>query len=162
MRIFLFGLLLCFALPGIAQNATVAEGPHVKLRAGKTDNYRVIRILAPGTPLQILESDSQYARVKTQEGDIGWLPTRLLVVEPMDMHPPADAAAPPPAAATGDDPVPVQAAAADTAGGEQNEPVLTVPWNLLLVGGLCFLIGAAVGIAAHEAYYRKRLNGLRI
>ncbi len=161
MRIFLFGLLLCLALPGVAQNATVADGPHVNLRAGKTDNYRVIRVLAPGTPLQILESDSQYARVKTVEGDIGWLPARLLVLEPMDMQPTADPA-PAPAVEAKEGTAAVQAAATETPVREQAEPAPLLPWNLLLVGALCFLVGAAVGIGAHEAYYRKRLNGLRI
>lgn len=161
MRIFLFALMLAWALPGIAQNAVVAEGTHVNLRAGKTDNYRVIRVLSPGTPLQVLESDAQYAKVKTQEGDTGWLPTRLLVIEPMDMHP---AANPEPAAATPADDAATALAPPphENPAHEQIEPALVVPWNLLLVGALCFLVGAVVGIGAHEAYYRKRLNGLRI
>lgn len=162
MRILLFALMLGWALPSIAQHATVAEGTHVNLRAGKTDNYRVIRVLAPGTPVDILESDAQFARVKTQEGDIGWLPTRLLVVEPMDMHPAAT-----PSAATTDDTPTESVAAAVPASPEPATPEtdttgFAVPWNLLLVGALCFLVGAIVGIGVHEAYYRKRLNGLRI
>lgn len=161
MRIFLFALLLGFALPGIAQNATVAEGTHVNLRAGKTDNYRVVRVLSPGTPLEILESDAQYAKVKTQEGDTGWLPTRLLVIEPMDMHPSSNAAAAN-TAETEDAAAAVPPPAQEAATHEQSEPTFVMPWNLLIVGALCFLVGAAVGIGVHEAYYRKRLNGLRI
>lgn len=89
MRIFLFALLLGWALPGIAQNATVAEGTHVNLRAGKTDNYRILRILSPGTLVEIVEITQDMAKVKTKEGDTGWMPARLLIVEPMDNHPPA-------------------------------------------------------------------------
>lgn len=168
MRILLFAFMLGWALPGIAQHATVAEGTHVNLRAGKTDNYRVIRVLAPGTAVDILESDTQYARVRTQEGDIGWLPTRLLVVEPMDMHPAATPAAPGVPMTPAADDAPVENAAAalssspEPTAPEQSDAGFVVPWNLFIVGALCFLVGAVVGIGAHEAYYRKRLNGLRI
>lgn len=157
MRIFLFALLLGWALPGIAQNATVAEGTHVNLRAGKTDNYRIIRVLSPGTPVEILEILQDMAKAKTREGDIGWLPARLLIVEPMDNHPPAPAPAATPAAEA-----PSPPGTHDQKMDETPAQVRDIPWRLLLIGGLCFVIGAVVGIGLHEAYYRKRLNGLRI
>ena len=161
MRIFLFALLLCWALgwalPSIAQDATVAEGTHVNLRAGKTDNYRVIRVLSPGTPVELVEITQDMAKVKTREGDTGWVPARLLVMAPMDVHPnttpvTADAPAEQPSPTT---PAPETKMSEQTAGGG-------TPWRLLLVGALCFVVGAVVGIGLHEAYYRKRLNGLRI
>jgi hypothetical protein len=158
MRIFLFAILLGWALPGVAQHASVAEGTHVNLRAGKTDNYRVIRVLPPQSSVEILEVDHDMAKVKTKEGETGWLPVRLLVMEPMDIQPPptpetilSSSSAP---AAMADSPKPGPA--------EQSADTSPAPWRLLLVGSLCFLMGAAVGIGLHEAYYRKRLNGLRI
>ena len=156
MRIFLFALLLSWALPSLAQNAIVAEGTHVNLRAGKTDNYRVIRVLAPLTPVEIIETSNEMAKVKTKEGDTGWLPARLLVLEPMDTPMPKPQEATPPAAD--------QPALSSPAETKMEEPVhdFNIDWMLLLVGALCFVVGAAVGIGAHEAYYRKRLNGLRI
>lgn len=159
MRIFLFALLLGWALPGIAQNATIAEGTHVNLRAGKTDNYRVIRVLSPGTPVEILEITQDMAKAKTKEGEIGWLPARLLIMPPMDDHPPTTPATT--AAPAAEQPSPM-AAHADAGMEEQQTQRGDIPWRLLLVGALCFVIGAAVGIGLHEAYYRKRLNGLRI
>ena len=155
MRIFLFAVLLGWALPTMAQNAVVAEGAHVNLRTGKTDNYRVIRVLSPGTPVEILEADQNYAKVKTQEGDTGWLPARLLVTEPMDMHPAAESS--PEQTAQ-----PATTAHEEQVSNESAEQDTSFPWRLLVIGALCFVIGAAVGIAVHEAYYRKRLNGLRI
>ena len=154
MRIFLFALLLAWALPGLAQNATVAEGTHVNLRAGKTDNYRVIRVLAPHTPVEIIEIDKDMANVKTREGESGWLPARLLIVEPMDMHPAtAQEANPAPESPT--------APIAQESKPEEAPVSGNFPW-MLLVGALCFIVGTLVGVGAHEAYYRKRLNGLRI
>jgi uncharacterized protein YraI len=159
MRIFLIACLLGWAVPAIAQShtATVAEGVHVNLRTGKTDNYRVIRVLAPGTKVEVIETEQSYAKVKTAEGDIGWMPARLLILEPMDTQP---------AAATTGTPVqeasPPATVPTETTASEQTASGPPFPWRLLLVGGLCFLLGTAVGVGLHEMYYRKRLNGLRI
>lgn len=158
MRIFLFALLLAWALPGLAQNATVADGTHVNLRAGKADTYRVIRVLSPGTPVEIVEITQDMAKVKTREGETGWLPARLLVMAPMDTPAPPQAAAEVPAS----QPPAVATAHPESKAEETPASAGDIPWRLLLVGALCFLVGAAVGIGLHEAYYRKRLNGLRI
>ncbi len=167
MRMLLFALLLGLAAPAAAQRATVVEGSHVNLRAGKTEGFRVLRVLAPGTPVEILEREGQAARVRTPSGETGWLPLRLLVV-PAGQEPtePQAAAAPSPEPAQ-PVPAPPRAAPHGAAPPSAAPPAAADPgparaWALLGVGVLAFLLGAGVGIVAHEAYYRKRLNGLRI
>lgn len=156
MRRVLLVLLLGCAPSLWAGNATVAPGSHVNLRAGKTESLRVLRVLPPGTPVEVLETEGQVARVRTETGETGWLPLRLLVPapEPPPVAKPTAESTPPAApAAPAPEPAPPAAAPQASAG--------AFPWAWV-AGGLGFLLGAVVGIAAHEAYYRKRLNGLRI
>lgn len=162
MRMLLFALLLGLAAPAAAQRATVVEGSHVNLRAGKTEGFRVLRVLAPGTPVEILEREGQAARVRTPSGETGWLPLRLLVVQAgQEPSKPPAAAAPMPEPAH-PVPAPPRAAPPSAAPPAAADPGPARAWALLGVGVLAFLLGAGVGILAHEAYYRKRLNGLRI
>lgn len=159
MRVFLLAFLLGLAPPLLAQTATVAEGSHVNLRAGKTDAYRILRVLPPGTRVEILEQEGQVARVRIASGETGWLPARFLTLEPPGTQPAARPSAQPPAQPSAGPPaVPAPAPAAPSA--PPHSEASDTSW--LLAGALGFLIGAGVGIALHEAYYRKRLNGLRI
>jgi hypothetical protein len=132
----------------LAQPATVAKGSHVNLRADKTDGARILRILPPDTPVEVLEAEGPYARVKLASGETGWVASRFLIMTPTEPPP-----APPPV---------VQPPTAPPAPVPQRSGEGRDLWWLAAAGAAGFLLGALVGVGAHEAYYRKRLNGLRI
>ncbi|HEY5604800.1 MAG TPA: TIGR04211 family SH3 domain-containing protein, partial [Gammaproteobacteria bacterium] len=54
----------------------------ITLRSGKTNEHRIIRSLYSGAKLQILETDDTHARVKTEDGAIGWVLKQYLTEEP--------------------------------------------------------------------------------
>lgn len=166
MRFLLLVWLAMLPAAFAAESATLAPQAHVNLRAGKSLSDRVVRVLPPGSRVEILEIQGSVARVRTATGETGWVPTRLIVT---DGAPPAKVEAPPKAQSVAPTaaplaaealPEPVSPAKPASSASAKEEPAS--PWFPLAtaVGG--FLLGAVVGIAAHEAYYRKRLNGLRI
>ena len=63
MRVFRYCLLI-WALPGLADTATVVEGARVNLRSGKTDTYRVVRALEPGVEIEVLRQEQALSRLK--------------------------------------------------------------------------------------------------
>ena len=152
MRLFLLLAGLIGALPAAADTATVVEGARVNLRSGKLDTYRVVKALESGTELEVLRQEQTYVQVKTSEGDIGWLPLRLvkISVAPTAVVPP-----PKPEMATTETP---------QAEHTQNQlPGNSVsPWVIVGVGLGGLILGVALGMAGLWTYYRKKLNGLRI
>jgi len=55
----------------------------ITLRSGKTNEHRILRSLESGAKLRLLESDKSHARVKTEDGTVGWVLLRYLVEEPV-------------------------------------------------------------------------------
>lgn len=154
MKVFTLFILLFWTLPALADTATVVEGTRVNLRSGKYDTYRVVKALEPGTQLEVLKQESSYVQVKTAEGDMGWLPLRLLKIT----------VAPPPSPAPAPKLEEVKAEIAKAqAELKQNRNTEAVSTPLLLAAGFAGLVlGVLLGVAGLEAYYRKKLNGLRI
>ncbi len=68
-----------------AQTEYVSDELEVTLRTGPSTQNAIVRILKSGTPLTILErdSDSGYARVTTNAGTEGWVLMRFLSSEPV-------------------------------------------------------------------------------
>ncbi|MEO1766355.1 SH3 domain-containing protein [Thiobacter aerophilum] len=155
MRCIVLALLLSVAPSLWAIEAKVAPGSHVNLRADKTEGARVVRVLPPAAPIEVLETEGSLAHVRTQTGETGWLPLRLLVVAPAPL-PASPQSAPHPAPAE-----PLSPGEPSTPKAAPQEAKRAFP-QVWVAGGLGFLLGALVGIGVHEAYYRKRLNGLRI
>ena len=71
-----------FLIANIAQAETiryVSDVLEIPMRAGKTTQYRIVRMLKSGTKLSVLEEDiSGYSRVKAG-GAEGWVLTRFLM-----------------------------------------------------------------------------------
>lgn len=153
MRIFSLIALLIGALPALADTATVVEGARVNLRSGKLDTYRVVKALEPGTEVEVLRQEQAYVQVKTDEGDVGWLPLRLVKIM---VSPPA----PPVPAPTRDAPKAEIAHAQVEQSRNPGEPASI--WMLMGAGLGGLVLGLLLGIAGLHAYYRKKLNGLRI
>ncbi len=152
MRLFLLLAGLIGALPVWADTATVVEGTRVNLRSGKLDTYRVVKALEPGTELEVLRQERTYVQVKTSEGDIGWLPLRLVKIS----------AAPTPVV-----PMPkLETPTTATPQAEHTQNQITGNnlslWLVLAVGLGGLIVGVVLGVAGLWTYYRKKLNGLRI
>ena len=79
-------LLLLFALVGsvhAAQKAYVDDKLVITLRTGKGNGFQILRTLPSGTALDVLQSDGEYARVRTPTGLEGWVRTQYLTNEPV-------------------------------------------------------------------------------
>ena len=158
MRIFTLIFVLFWALPSWADTATVVSGMRVNLRSGKTDTYRVIKALEPGTELTVLLEERTYAQVKTAEGDVGWLPLRMLKITPTP-PPKPKAAAPDPTIQT----LQAEVAAAQAELQQSRSQQVGLPlWIAVSAGVGGLVLGILLGMSGLQAYYRKRLHGLRI
>jgi len=54
----------------------------INLREGKGNEYKIIKMLRNGTPLNILEEAEQYLKVRTAEGLEGWVLKQYITSEP--------------------------------------------------------------------------------
>jgi SH3 domain protein len=80
-RLFLFALpVLFFAAVGTARadRRYVSDRLLVTLREGKGAEFKVIKALRTDTPVEVIEEDGQYARVRTEKGEEGWLQKQYL------------------------------------------------------------------------------------
>lgn len=82
-----FLLVALCTIPGLqasAQQVWVSDQFEIMLRTGPSTNNAIERVLASGTPLEIIEQDSEsgYSRVRTTAGTEGWVLTRYLMNEP--------------------------------------------------------------------------------
>ncbi len=50
----------------------------ITLRAGMGDEYKVLKVLKTDTPLEVLEEDDNFIRVKTATGEEGWVRSRYV------------------------------------------------------------------------------------
>lgn len=68
-----------------AQTEFVSDELEVTLRTGPSTQNAIVRILKSGTPLNVLEkdSDSGYARVTTNAGTEGWVLMRFMSSQPV-------------------------------------------------------------------------------
>jgi len=78
-------IILLVSAGANAQTEYVSDELEVTLRTGPSTQNAIVRILKSGTPLRILErdSDSGYARVSTNAGTEGWVLMRFLSSEPV-------------------------------------------------------------------------------
>ena len=155
MRNFVLVVMLAWALPSLAEIATVIDGTRVNLRSGRADTYRVIKSLEPGTKVEITRDESGYVHVKTATGELGWLPSRMLKIDSGTAQPREP------------DPQLVSLQAelvqirADLAKSQRQQVGLGT-WVVVGVGVAGLLFGVLLGVGGLQAYYQRRLKGLRI
>jgi uncharacterized protein YgiM (DUF1202 family) len=158
MRVLLLFSLLAWTLPSLADTATIAEGTRVNLRSGRAETYRIIKSLEPGTKVEIVNDDNGYVHVKTAAGDVGWLPTRMLKIETNTAH--ASAAPDPnPQIANLQAELAQMSAELVQSQSRQKKPSIGLVVSIGL-GGL--ILGILLGMGGLQAYYQRRLKGLRI
>ncbi|MDR5867993.1 TIGR04211 family SH3 domain-containing protein [Halomonas koreensis] len=52
----------------------VADDLTTFVRSGPTDGYRIVGTLTAGEPVEVLETQGDYARVRSRSGDVVWVP----------------------------------------------------------------------------------------
>lgn len=166
MKVFLLITALLWGGTAMAQTAQVVEASGVNMRSGKAENYRIIKVLPPKSEVRVLEAGQDYTKVKTSEGETGWVLSKLLIIqkateEKADQNQ-ADLEA------MQKNLVAARVEVADlhrelervNRADPGNAPK---PFSLiLLVALIAFAGGIAAGILILKAYYQKRLHGLRI
>lgn len=64
-----------------AETRYVSDVLVVTMREGQGDEYNVIQALRSNTPLEVLEETEEYVRVKTVDGEEGWVRKRYVTSE---------------------------------------------------------------------------------
>jgi SH3 domain protein len=163
MKIFLFLTMLIWSGMASAQTALVTDTARVNMRSGKAENYRVIRALPPGTEVQVLETDQDYAKVKTADKETGWVLLKLLTIRKTDAEDATQNQAALEAAQKELVNARVELANLQREGEQKHkQPAGSTPISVLLLVFGAFAGGMVIGIMVIRAYYRKRLHGLRI
>jgi len=84
-------LVLLFCLTGLAVLTAdaqtiryITDDFQVTLRTGESTQHQIVRMLHSGAKLELMETDSKtgYSRVRTENGQEGWILTRYLVDVP--------------------------------------------------------------------------------
>ena len=72
------------AAPAQAETQYVTDQLQITLRAGESTRYKIIRMLESGTPLDVLSVNqtTEYARVRTEDGKLGYVLIGQLQKEP--------------------------------------------------------------------------------
>ncbi len=85
MKLLLFiALILISPLNHAEDIQYVSDQLVITLRTGQGSTYQIIRTLPSGTKLDVLEmTDTGYARVRTENGDEGWIRSQYLSPEPI-------------------------------------------------------------------------------
>lgn len=165
MRHFILCILLFWGNLAVADNAIVSDSVRANLRSGKAENYRIIRRLPPQTQVEMLLVEQDYAKVRTVDGDVGWLPLRLLNVQEQTANASTQTAVEPAALAATQQELQTARQQVTMLQNEllqERDDARTKAIMATLVGTVSLLFGVLIGIFLHEIYYRKRLNGLRI
>lgn len=76
-------LLLAATTTAVAETRYVDDKLVINLRTGKANTYRILETLPSGTPLEVLEQDGYYSRVRTSDGIEGWVQSQFLSKTPI-------------------------------------------------------------------------------
>ncbi len=79
--IFLFVVPLLLVDPAFAETRFVTDQVKITLRSGESTEHKVMQMLPSGLPLEVLSSNEEtgYSYVRTEEGDTGYVLSRLLI-----------------------------------------------------------------------------------
>ena len=169
MRVFILMAALRWGGAAMAQTAQVIEASGVNMRSGKAENYRIIKVLQPKSEVKVLETDKDYTKVRTEEGESGWVLSKLLIIQDAADEKPDRKSNQAEMEAAQKDLIAARVEVADLQRELERmnriEPGSTPKPSfsfILLVALGAFAGGVAVGILILKAYYQKRLHGLRI
>lgn len=85
MKILATLFLIVFSGMVSARTAYVTDELKITLRTGESATHRIVRMLPTGQKLQVLSSDNAngYSKVRTENGQIGYVLTRQLINQPV-------------------------------------------------------------------------------
>lgn len=75
--------LLASAAGAAGQTRYVTDDLKLPLRTGDSVQHRIVKMLASGTEVELLEPGREYSRVRTADGVQGWMLTRYLQTQPV-------------------------------------------------------------------------------
>ena len=77
-------LLVMTAVAAAPTVQYISDRLELPLRSGQSLQHRILRMLPSGTSLEVLRTskDTGYSQVRTQNGTVGWVPTRFLMQTP--------------------------------------------------------------------------------
>ncbi len=84
LKIWLTAFLLChllMATVALAETRFVTDELTITLRRGKGNQYKILKMLKTGTPVQVLETDGQYVKVREPDGTEGYVISQYLSTE---------------------------------------------------------------------------------
>jgi len=81
LLIVLIAVFLSTAPAVQADTRYVSDRLVITMREGRGTEYRIIRTLKTGTPVEVLEEDEQYMKVRTEDGREGWVLKRYITSE---------------------------------------------------------------------------------
>ena len=67
---------LLITIPSFAKTQYVSDELKVPLRSGSSDEHRILKFIASGTALTVLDVSGDYTQVKTSAGKKGWVLTK--------------------------------------------------------------------------------------
>lgn len=84
-RLFLLLLCLCAAGQALAETRYVTDQLEITMRRGESTRHKIARMLRSGTPVEVLDTNSEsgYAKVRTEDGTTGYVLSRQLVEQPV-------------------------------------------------------------------------------
>lgn len=80
-KLFLVGLLMSWSMGATAETAFVTDILRLGLHQAEDTSDRAFRTLVSGAELEILERRPNYARVRTVDGQLGWVKSAYLVAD---------------------------------------------------------------------------------
>jgi SH3 domain protein len=77
------GAFVAGIAPAQAERGYATDTCTVPVQSGAAPQYKILRMVGSGTPLEVLEPNTQgYTKVRTPEGTVGWIMTQYLMDQP--------------------------------------------------------------------------------
>jgi SH3 domain protein len=87
MKYFAYFILAILSVnTALATSVYVTDSIKFPLRSGESNTHRIVRMLSSGTRLNLLKTNKTtgYTQAETREGEIGYIPTRFTLRQPIN------------------------------------------------------------------------------
>jgi SH3 domain protein len=78
---FILAIVFFFVHTALAQTVYVTDSLEITLRAGPDATRKIVKMLPSGSPLTILDQTRSWYRVRTEDGNTGWVLKRYVMQE---------------------------------------------------------------------------------
>lgn len=79
----LAAILVLASATAVGATRYVTDELRISVRTGTGDQYRIIEVIDSGTRVETLDSSGEWAKVRTPEGNVGWVRAQYLVEQPV-------------------------------------------------------------------------------